>query len=60
VIRSVSEGDLVFLHARYTAAPGAPEIAVAEVFRVQNGKIQEHWDVTSPPPEKISNPNSRF
>ena len=60
VIRSAAEGDLVFLHSRYTAAPGAPEIAVAEIFRVRDGKLVEHWDVISGPPDKVVNPNSRF
>jgi predicted SnoaL-like aldol condensation-catalyzing enzyme len=60
VIRSIAEGDLVFVHVRYTPAPGAPEIAVAEIFRVKNGKLVEHWDVISPPPDKVTNPNSRF
>jgi predicted SnoaL-like aldol condensation-catalyzing enzyme len=60
VIRTLAERDLVFVHARYTAAPGAPEMSVAEIFRVQDGKIVEHWDVISGPPEKIINPNSRF
>jgi predicted SnoaL-like aldol condensation-catalyzing enzyme len=60
IIRSAAEGDMVFLHVRYTAAPGAPEYAVAEVFRVKDGRIAEHWDVTSPPPDKVINPNSRF
>ena len=60
VIRAIAEGDMVFLHTRYTAAPGAPEIAVAEIFRVRNGKLVEHWDVISPPPDKVTNPNSRF
>jgi predicted SnoaL-like aldol condensation-catalyzing enzyme len=60
VVRSIAEGDLVFVHARYTAGPGAPDIAVAEIFRVRDGKLVEHWDVISGPPEKVVNPNSRF
>lgn len=60
VVRSIAEGDMVFVHARFTAAPGAPEIAVAEVFRVRDGKVAEHWDVISPPPDKVVNTNSRF
>jgi predicted SnoaL-like aldol condensation-catalyzing enzyme len=60
IVRAITEGNLVFAHVRYTANPDAPEVAVAEVFRVQNGKIAEHWDVTSPPPEKVINPASRF
>jgi predicted SnoaL-like aldol condensation-catalyzing enzyme len=60
VVRAIAEGDLVFLHARYIAGPGAPEIAIAEIFRVRRGKLAEHWDVISGPPDKVVNPNSRF
>lgn len=60
IIRTVAEGDLVFLHARYSAGPGAPDIAVAELFRVRDGKLVEHWDVMSGPPDQVVNPNSRF
>lgn len=60
VVRAIAEGDLVFVHVRYTAGPGAPEIAVAEIFRVNDGKLAEHWDVISGPPDKVINPNSRF
>jgi predicted SnoaL-like aldol condensation-catalyzing enzyme len=60
VVRTIAEGDLVFVHVRYTPDPGGPEVAVAEVFRVQDGKIAEHWDVISPPPDEVTNPASRF
>ncbi|HET6552656.1 MAG TPA: nuclear transport factor 2 family protein [Dyella sp.] len=60
VVRSVAEGDLVFLHVRVTPAPKAPAIAVAEIFRVRNGKIVEHWDVIQHEPAKAVNPNSMF
>lgn len=60
VVRVIAEGELVFVHARYIAGPGAPEIAIAEIFRVRDGKLAEHWDVISGPPDKVVNPNSRF
>jgi predicted SnoaL-like aldol condensation-catalyzing enzyme len=60
VVRAIAEGELVFLHARYTAAPGAPQVGIAEIFRVHDGKLAEHWDVISGPPDRIVNPNSRF
>lgn len=60
IVRSAAENDLVFLHVRYTAAPGAPEIALAEIFRVQDDKLAEHWDVLGFPPETVINPNPRF
>ena len=47
IVRTNAEGDLVFLHARYTSGPDAPEIAVAEIFKVRDGKLTEHWDVIS-------------
>lgn len=60
VIRTVAEGDLVFLHVRFSPAPGAPPYAVADVFRLRDGKIVEHWDVVGPPPERQRNPNPRY
>ena len=60
VLRTVAEGDLVFLHARFTPAKGAPAYAVAELFRLKNCQIVEHWDVVAGPPERQLNPRPRF
>ena len=60
ILRTVAEKDLVFLHARFTPAPGAPPYAIADLFRVSNCAIVEHWDVVGPPREGQPNPNSRF
>ena len=60
VIRSISESDLVFLHVRFTPAPGAPPIAIGEIFRVRGNKITEHWDIVQPASEHSANPRSVF
>nr|WP_166181016.1 nuclear transport factor 2 family protein [Altererythrobacter segetis] len=60
VERTIAEGDLVFLHARFSPAAGAADYAIADVFRLSGCKIVEHWDVVAPPPEDQRNPNSRF
>jgi predicted SnoaL-like aldol condensation-catalyzing enzyme len=60
VVRSAAEGDLVFLHVHVTPAPGERGVAIVEIFRVQKGKIVEHWDVIQPVPEKPVNANSMF
>jgi predicted SnoaL-like aldol condensation-catalyzing enzyme len=60
VLRTITEGDLVFLHARFTPAPGAPAYAVADVFRLRNCVIVEHWDVVAGPPADPRNPHPRF
>jgi predicted SnoaL-like aldol condensation-catalyzing enzyme len=60
VVRTIAEGDLVFLHGRFTPAAGAPAYAIADVFRLKDCKIAEHWDVVAPPPKEQRNPNPRF
>ena len=60
VIRTIAEKDMVFLHARFTPAPGAPAYALADIFRVKGCKIIEHWDVVGPPPKEQINPQPRF
>ena len=60
IVRTIAERDMVFLHARFTPATGAPTYALADIFRVKNCKIIEHWDVVGPPPKEQLNPNPRF
>jgi len=60
ILRVIADGDLVALHARFTPAPGAPEYALADFFRVKDCKIVEHWDVVAGPVKDAVNPNPRF
>lgn len=49
----VGEGDLVMIHGRYTG--WAPEVRVAvDIFRLEDGKIVEHWDVMQGERETVS------
>ena len=41
---TVADGDLVMVHGRYTGWGPKPMVAV-DIFRVENGKVVEHWDV---------------
>ena len=60
IVRSVADDDLVAVHVRFRPAPGAPEYAIADFFRVKDCKIVEHWDVVAPPSDKKGNPHPRF
>lgn len=48
--RVISEGDLVVLHSTFENAQalGAETIAAFDVFRVEDGKVAEHWDNLQP------------
>ena len=60
VVRSASDGDLVWLHVHATSGSEDRGLAVVDVFRVRDGKIVEHWDVIQQVPEKAANDNSMF
>lgn len=60
VVRSATDGDLVFLHVRSTNGSQDRGDAVVDIFRVQDGKIVEHWDVIQAVPEASANPNTMF
>lgn len=58
--RAVAEGDLVFLHVHSTQNSQDRGVAVVDIFRVENGKIVEHWDVQQDVPEPSANNNTMF
>ncbi len=53
----VVDGAIAVIHLRGRPSPESRGGAVADVFRLENGKIVEHWDVLQPIPEKSANPN---
>lgn len=58
VKRVAADGDLVWLHAKSFFF--GKELATVEIFRVENGKIVEHWDVIQEVPSKSENNNTMF
>jgi predicted SnoaL-like aldol condensation-catalyzing enzyme len=55
--RVVAEGDLVVLHHLLRMTPDDRGSAVVDIFRVEDGKVAEHWDVVQPIPEDSANDN---
>jgi predicted SnoaL-like aldol condensation-catalyzing enzyme len=60
IIRVIAEGDLVAIHNHVTSGPNDRGSAVVDIFRVENGKVVEHWDVVQSVPEKSANQNTMF
>lgn len=58
--RSFVDGDYVILHVHSIPEPGARGNAIIDIFRLENGKIVEHWDTIQPIPETPANANTMF
>jgi predicted SnoaL-like aldol condensation-catalyzing enzyme len=50
IARTLADGDLVLTHGRVTTNADARGVARVDLYRVQAGKIVEHWDVVQPIP----------
>ena len=55
-----ADGDYVILHVHNVAEPGQRGAAIVDIFRLENGKVVEHWDVRQDIPEKSANSNTMF
>jgi predicted SnoaL-like aldol condensation-catalyzing enzyme len=61
--RVIAEGDLVATHSHLDLEPGNPENpgrALADFFRLEDGKVVEHWDVIEDIPTTSANNNGMF
>lgn len=58
--RVFADGDYVILHVHNVPAPGERGAAIVDIFRLENGKVVEHWDVRQDIPEKSANTNTMF
>lgn len=58
--RVIAEGDLVATHSNLILKPGEPGRALADFFRLEDGKVVEHWDVIQDVPDHSANPNGMF
>ena len=58
--RIFADGDYVIVHVHAVREPGTRGNAIVDIFKLENGKVVEHWDVIQPIPEKATNDNGMF
>ena len=58
--RAIAEDDLVVLHYNLKMFPDDLGQAVVDIFRVEDGRIVEHWDVMQSVPPEAANTNGMF
>jgi len=58
--RAFADGDYVILHVHNVLEPGTRGRAIIDIFKLENGKVVEHWDVAQDIPEKMPHNNGMF
>lgn len=58
VKRVFSDRGYVILHVHNIPSPGSRGAAIVDIFRLEHGKIVEHWDVRQDIPERTASGNS--
>jgi predicted SnoaL-like aldol condensation-catalyzing enzyme len=60
VKRVIAEGPYVMLHLHGMGGPNPHGESVVDIFRIENGKVVEHWDIIQAIPDSADNANSMF
>jgi predicted SnoaL-like aldol condensation-catalyzing enzyme len=60
ILRTVAEGPLVAVHSRVRLKPGDAPHALAHLFRIEDGRIRELWDIAQELPAESPNRAGMF
>jgi predicted SnoaL-like aldol condensation-catalyzing enzyme len=60
VKRLVAEDDYVVAQVHAVRVPGQRGTAIIDIFKLEDGKLVEHWDVLQEIPEQALNHNGMF
>ena len=59
-VQALAEDDRVAVHSQFRSSPEDPGGAVVHLFRFEEDKIAEFWDVFMPVPEELVNQEGLF
>ena len=60
IIRIMVDGNMAMIHIHGRKDKESKGGSVADIYRLENGKIVEHWDILQSVPEKSINPHPMF
>jgi predicted SnoaL-like aldol condensation-catalyzing enzyme len=60
ILRALQDGDLVAVHSRVRQTKEDRGAAVVHLFRFEDDRIVELWDIGQPVPEESPNANGMF
>ncbi|MEU6510109.1 nuclear transport factor 2 family protein [Streptomyces sp. NPDC046942] len=60
VKRVIADGEYVAFHHHFQISADDRGAAVVDIFRIQDHKVVEHWDVVQPVPATSANDNTMF
>ena len=60
VQRALQDGDFVAVHSRLRHSPDERDMAVVHIFRFEEGRIVEFWDIAQVAPEDVVNERGMF
>jgi predicted SnoaL-like aldol condensation-catalyzing enzyme len=57
---SMVDGDMTMFHIHTVRFPGDPGMSIVDYFRLEGGKVKEHWEVVQEIPETLPHGNGVF
>ena len=60
IVQAFADGDYVILHVRSICTPGTAGRAIFDLFKLEQGKVVEHWDAVQDIPASSANANGMF
>lgn len=57
---SYVDGDRCIFHIHTVRFPGDPGMSIIDIFRLEDGRVKEHWEVLQEIPEALPHNNGIF
>jgi predicted SnoaL-like aldol condensation-catalyzing enzyme len=60
IMASFADGDFTIFHIHTVRHAGDPGMTIIDVFRMEDGKVREHWEVVQDIPAALPHDNGIF